>query len=157
MSPGLSIRLMSTLQLLGLEAKALKIDLRGASAQSPFSGGTASGCNLLAMALRCSSLMSPQAGWILWCKDGLSSWSLKKNSVGKQYWCHLGFLVLQMIGNTGDKFSWVGNLSLYNLFQPDKLIEGASSAYLGMAAFVIIAAVLYGSSIAIFNKRDLHI
>jgi ABC-2 type transport system permease protein len=62
-----------------------------------------------------------------------------------------------MIGNTGDKFSWVGNLSLYNLFQSDKLIEGASSAYLGMAAFVIIAAVLYGSSITIFNKRDLHI
>ncbi len=80
-----------------------------------------------------------------------------KVSLGLGIGIPVGFLVLQMIGNTGDKFSWVGNLSLYNLFQSDKLIEGASSAYLGMAAFVIIAAVLYGSSIAIFNKRDLHI
>ena len=62
-----------------------------------------------------------------------------------------------MIGDAGDKFSWVGNLSLYNLFQPDKLVEGADFAYFGMAAFAVIAAVLYTAGISIFEKRDLHV
>lgn len=37
------------------------------------------------------------------------------------------FLVLQMLGNAGEKFSWLKNLSLYTLFNPNKLIEGSSN------------------------------
>lgn len=69
----------------------------------------------------------------------------------------VGFLVLQMLGNSGDKLSWIGNLSLYALFDPNKLIEGDSFAYLGMILFALIAIVLYGSAIIIFHKRDLSL
>ncbi len=80
-----------------------------------------------------------------------------KVSLGLGIGIPVAFLVLQMIGDAGDKFSWVGNLSLYNLFQPDKLVEGADFAYFGMAAFAVIAAVLHTAGISIFEKRDLHV
>lgn len=67
------------------------------------------------------------------------------------------FLVLQMLGNANEKLSWIKNLSLYALFDPNKLIEGSSFAYIGMLIFVLIAAVLYTAAISIFNKRDLPI
>ena len=69
----------------------------------------------------------------------------------------LTLLELQMIGDVGDKFSWLGKLSLYYLFQPEQLIEGASFAYVSMAVFVALAAVLYAAGIAMFNKRDLYL
>lgn len=69
----------------------------------------------------------------------------------------VAFLVLQMLGNAGDKFSWIGNLSLFALFDPDKLIGGSNFAWIGMLVFVALAAALYYGAIAIFNRRDLHV
>lgn len=67
------------------------------------------------------------------------------------------FLVLQMLGNAGEKFSWLKNLSLYTLFNPNKLIEGSSFSYIAMFIFTVIAAILYTGGILTFNKRDLPI
>ncbi|MDQ2086655.1 ABC transporter permease subunit [Herbivorax sp. ANBcel31] len=69
----------------------------------------------------------------------------------------VGFLVLQMLGGVDEKLTWIKNLSLYALFNPDKLIEGSNFAYIGMATFVLIAAFLYIAGISIFNKRDLPV
>lgn len=69
----------------------------------------------------------------------------------------VAFLVFQILGNIGEKFSWIKNLSLYTLFDPNKLIEGSNFPYIGMLAFAIIAATLYTGGILIFNKRDLPI
>ena len=80
-----------------------------------------------------------------------------KVSLGLGIGVPLTFLELQMIGDVGDKFSWLGKLSLYYLFQPEQLIEGASFAYVSMAVFVALAAVLYAAGIAMFNKRDLYL
>ncbi|MFA5522925.1 MAG: ABC transporter permease subunit, partial [Tissierellales bacterium] len=80
-----------------------------------------------------------------------------KTSLGLGIGIPVAFLVFQMLGNAGDKFSWIGNLSLYALFDPDKLISGESFAYFGMVSFALIAILLYGSGIAIFNKRDLSL
>ncbi|KAF0195728.1 MAG: hypothetical protein FD169_1216 [Bacillota bacterium] len=80
-----------------------------------------------------------------------------KHSLGIGIGLPGAFLVLQMVGAAGDKFSWLGNLSLYALFDPFKLLEGDSFAYIGMALLALIAAALYIGGIAIFNKRDLHV
>ena len=69
----------------------------------------------------------------------------------------VGFLLLKLLGDAGERFSWIGNLSLYKLFDPIKLVEGASFAYIGMILFALIAVALYTGGIAIFNKRDMHV
>ncbi|MTI95723.1 MAG: hypothetical protein FH749_09615 [Firmicutes bacterium] len=69
----------------------------------------------------------------------------------------VAFLVLQMLGNSAEQVSWLGNLSLFALFNPDKLVEGSNFIWYAMIALVLIATVLYTSAIAIFNKRDLHV
>ncbi len=69
----------------------------------------------------------------------------------------VGFLVLQMIGDAGEQFSWVGNLSLYSLFTPNALVEGSSFAYIGMFSFALIGLALYVGGIIVFNKKDLHV
>ncbi|MGD9676989.1 MAG: hypothetical protein AB7V16_01325 [Vulcanibacillus sp.] len=40
------------------------------------------------------------------------------------------FLILQMLGDAGEKLNWIGNLSLYSLFDANKLFEGSSFACL---------------------------
>lgn len=80
-----------------------------------------------------------------------------KYSLGLGVGIPVGFLVLQMLGAAGEKLSWIGNLSLYALFNPNKLISGDTFAYIGMILFALIAIGLYGSGIAIFNKRDLSL
>ncbi len=79
-----------------------------------------------------------------------------KHSLGLGIGIPVGFLVLQMMGNS-IKSSWIGNLSMYALFDPNKLVEGDSFIYIGMIAFILIAATLYTVGIAIFNKRDLYL
>lgn len=67
------------------------------------------------------------------------------------------FLILQLLGNAGDKFSWVGKLSLYYLFDPIRLLNGDSFAYLGMAVFAVLALALYTAGVTHFDRRDLHV
>lgn len=70
----------------------------------------------------------------------------------------IGFLVLEMLGNSNPDLNWIGNLSLFALFDPQKLIDGNTSfVALSMAALFVIAALLYGMGITWFNRRDLHI
>lgn len=83
--------------------------------------------------------------------------SESKISLGLGIGVPVGFLVLQMLGSAGEKLSFIGNISLYALFEPNKLIAGDSFAYIGMISLAIIAIVLYSCGIAVFNKRDLSL
>lgn len=78
-----------------------------------------------------------------------------KYSLGLGVGLPVGFLVLQMLGGIGESLSWIGNLSLYALFNPNRLIEGDGFAYMGMGIFALLAVALYAGGISIFNKRDL--
>jgi ABC-2 type transport system permease protein len=69
----------------------------------------------------------------------------------------VAFIVLKLLGDAGDKFSWVGNLSLYALFDPAKLFEGAAFAYVGMFVLALTGLVLYVGGVMYFNRRDLHV
>lgn len=80
-----------------------------------------------------------------------------KYSLGFGMGIPLGFLVLQMLGNTGEELEWIKNFSMYTLFNPDKLIANEAFAYIGMAIFLGIAIVLYICGIAVFNKKDMLI
>lgn len=67
----------------------------------------------------------------------------------------IAFVVLEMLGSIGEKTSWLGNLSIFTLFDPDRLFAGDTFAYIGMAVLGTIAVVLYAGGIALFKKRDL--
>lgn len=69
----------------------------------------------------------------------------------------LGFYVLKMLGNINEKFSWIGKLSMYALFDPDKMIALNSFAFIGMGILFIIGISLYISAIYIFDRRNLYI
>lgn len=80
-----------------------------------------------------------------------------KYSLGLGAGIPIAFVVLQMLGNSGEKLSWIGKLSLLALFDPDRLFAGDAFAYIGMAIFFILAAIFYIGGIMIFNRRDLPI
>jgi ABC-2 type transport system permease protein len=80
-----------------------------------------------------------------------------KHSIGLGAGIPIAFVVLQMLGNSGEKISWISNLSLYRLFNPDKLFTGDAFAYISMLIFASLSLLLYSGGIAIFNKRDLPV
>lgn len=81
-----------------------------------------------------------------------------KHSLGIGIGLPMGFLVLQMLGNSDPDISWVGNLSMFALFDPGKLIDGNTGfVFLSMGALLAIAALLYGVGINWFTRRDFHI
>ncbi|MEK3758287.1 hypothetical protein MKZ07_07580 [Paenibacillus sp. FSL P4-0338] len=67
------------------------------------------------------------------------------------------FVLLQMLGDSGARLEWLGYFSLFALFDPERLFAGDSFAYIGMAVFAGLAAVLYTVGIIWFNKKDLPI
>ncbi len=67
------------------------------------------------------------------------------------------FLVVQMLSGVGEDFKWLENLTMYTLFNPDKMIEGDGFIWLGMFSLIAIALVLYSAGIWIFNRKNLYI
>ena len=70
----------------------------------------------------------------------------------------VSFLLIQMISDVGEKFAWLENLTLYSLFDPQRLVQGDTEFALMPSGILIgIAIVLYSTSIYLFNKRNLYI
>jgi len=67
------------------------------------------------------------------------------------------FFLIQMLGNVGDKLSFLKNFTLFSIFNPQSILEGSASVPISFAALFIIAALLYAAGIFIFNKKDLPI
>lgn len=80
-----------------------------------------------------------------------------KYSLGLGAGLPITFVLLQMLGDSGEKLNWIGNLSLFALFSPERLFAGDSFAYAAMGIFAGLAVILYASGIYYFNKKDLHI
>ncbi|WP_196493874.1 ABC transporter permease subunit [Ornithinibacillus caprae] len=78
-----------------------------------------------------------------------------KYSLGLGAGIPIAFVVLDMLGNTAENVSWIGNLSIFGLFEPDRLFAGDAFAYIGMGVLGVIAIVLYIGAITFFKKRDL--
>lgn len=69
----------------------------------------------------------------------------------------IAFVLMQMLGDSGEKMRWLGKLSLFTLFDPDRLFAGDTFAYIGMAVFAALAVILYTAGIWVFDKKDLPI
>ena len=67
------------------------------------------------------------------------------------------FLFFQMLGNAGDKLAWLGKLSLYYLFDFERLFSAEQSVLPQVAALLAIAFVTYGLAVRSFEKRDMHV
>ncbi len=80
-----------------------------------------------------------------------------KNSLALGIGIPMTFLVLQMLGSVSDQYAWIGNLSLYALFDPDKLIAGDPFVYTAMGVFLLLAILLYTSGIFVFKKRNFYV
>ena len=65
------------------------------------------------------------------------------------------FLLFKILGNTGEQMKWIGKMSLYNLFSPDKFLAGDDFVIYASIILVSLAFALYISGIMIFNKKDL--
>lgn len=69
----------------------------------------------------------------------------------------VGFFVLRMLGNSGEKLSFAGKLSMYYFFDPDKAITGDNFYITGVIVFILIALILYTAGIFVFKKKNLYI
>ena len=77
-----------------------------------------------------------------------------KNSLALGAGLPVGFLLLQMVADTGEKFEFLRYVSLYTLFDPEKITsrEGYLPAFI---ALFVIGIVLYSLGVYAFTKRDL--
>jgi ABC-2 type transport system permease protein len=67
------------------------------------------------------------------------------------------FFVINMLSNVNPDYEWIINFSLFALYRPADIINRDPFTIIAMIVLVLIAAVLYGSAIAIFNRRNLPV
>ena len=65
--------------------------------------------------------------------------------------------VLQMLANTGDKLENIKYLTFFTLFNSDGIVMGELFSIVGLIVLLVCAVILFGVSIAIFNRKNLHI
>ncbi|MGH1143314.1 ABC transporter permease [Bacillus cereus] len=65
------------------------------------------------------------------------------------------FYGLDMLGKLSDKFEWMRNISLFNLFQPQEIISGDYDVVPTSIGLLVSAIVIFGLSTLVFKKRDL--
>lgn len=66
----------------------------------------------------------------------------------------LGFYVIHMLSNVGEKLSWLKNLTIFSLYDADAIMGGSSVAVQGLV-LLAIAIASYSAGIAIFSRRDM--
>ncbi|MCL2740228.1 MAG: ABC transporter permease subunit [Oscillospiraceae bacterium] len=66
-------------------------------------------------------------------------------------------LILQMLGNVGDKADWVKYCTFFTLFNPQEIIAGTTSALLNIAILGISSAIIFFIAIQTFIAKDLNV
>ncbi len=66
----------------------------------------------------------------------------------------LGFYVIHMLSNVGDKLAWLKNLTIFSLYDVDRIMAGSSIA-LQAIALIAIAIAAYSAGIMIFSRRGM--
>lgn len=65
--------------------------------------------------------------------------------------------VMQMLANVGEKAEKAKYFTAFTLFDAEGIVAGESEAMIGVAVLFAGAVVLFGTGIAVFSKKDLHI
>ena len=79
----------------------------------------------------------------------------EKYSIASSSGLTLLFYVMNAVGNMDTSLLWLNKISLFGAFNPAKIINGSYNILLPAVSFMVIATLLYGASIYIFNKKDL--
>lgn len=66
----------------------------------------------------------------------------------------LGFYVIHMLSNVGEKLSWLKNFTIFSLYDAEAIMDGTSTAAWAIA-LVAIASAAYAAGIMIFSRRDM--
>ena len=67
------------------------------------------------------------------------------------------FFLLHMLGNVGSEFAWIGNFSLFSVFDAMEIARGSDWALPAVPLFGVIIAALGGGGILIFHRKNLPI
>ena len=66
-------------------------------------------------------------------------------------------LIMQMLGNVGEKAGWVKNFTFFTLFNPQDIIARSTSAILNVSILGVAALVLFFIATEIFIAKDLNV
>ncbi len=66
----------------------------------------------------------------------------------------LGFYVIHMLSNVGDKLAWLKNFTIFSLYDTERIMSGSSTMVQGIV-LLVIAAAAYIAGVAIFSRRDM--
>ncbi|EHQ90871.1 ABC transporter permease subunit [Desulfosporosinus youngiae] len=69
----------------------------------------------------------------------------------------LAFYGLDIVGGLSDKLSWLKNLSLFQCFQPQEVLEGTRGTMPTIIGLSVVSAVLWLLTKKVFEKQDLAI
>lgn len=78
-----------------------------------------------------------------------------KNSLGLGAGLPIGFFLIQMIANAGDKFADLKYATIFTLFNPADIVKGDEAVASSFIALGAISLLLYIWGICLFKKRDL--
>ena len=67
------------------------------------------------------------------------------------------FYLIQMLANMGGKLETLRYITLFTLFQPDKLLAGEAAGWVFAAVLGLLGTALYVAGILLFHRRDLPI
>jgi ABC-2 type transport system permease protein len=67
----------------------------------------------------------------------------------------LVFFIIEMLANMGGKLENLKYFTIFSLFNPHKLLNGETNAYVCVLLMFILAIILYISAFYIFKKKDM--
>jgi ABC-2 type transport system permease protein len=86
----------------------------------------------------------------------LSVWAQdEEHALAYAYGLTLVFYALDVIGGLSDRFAWVRNLSLFQFFKPQEVLEGKGSPYKVTVGLMLAASILLEIASRIFTEKDL--
>ncbi|MEG0456950.1 MAG: ABC transporter permease, partial [Oscillospiraceae bacterium] len=68
----------------------------------------------------------------------------------------IGFLLIKMLSETGDKITWLKYLTPLTLFNPKKIIEYDTLSIVCFLILLVFGLLFYFLGILIFTKKDIH-
>jgi ABC-2 type transport system permease protein len=69
----------------------------------------------------------------------------------------VAFFLMTMLSEVGPAMAWLGQLSLFSLYDAHSIAAGDQSAFLSCLIYLVIGAALYAAGVAVFDRKDLPI
>lgn len=80
-----------------------------------------------------------------------------KYALGASAAFNVGFLLIQMLSQAGDKFEKLKYLTPLTLFDTSGIVAGDESSYICMGVLYLLAAVMFIVGALVFSKKDLSV